>query len=485
MSMATRLSGIFGKGFPMDKPQAEALYDSGKNPTVGKLLELDQENKTLKAKIAALSTDSTNSSKPPSSDGPGVNKKSKKQGRRKRGGQIGHKGKKRVLLPASEMDHIQNIYPQTCEECGKTLTPHQSEEPSRPLRHQVFELPEIHPVKTEYRCHELACSCGHVNRAALPPEVAGSNFGPGVHAAVAYLASVHRGTRRGIADSMSAIFSLDISLGAICQILERVSLACAPETEHIRENIAGSVALNIDETGWKSAGSPRWLWVFVSSAAVFFRVASSRASRVLQSVLGESFSGVITSDDHSAYNKYHKSGVRQLCWAHLIRKLKGLKDGRASPDAYLFARHMLKEAGTLFSYWHAFKEAGCTREELWQATALIRGRMKCSCLRYSESSDTGVRTRAAGFLKNWDILFTFLRIEGIEPTNNAAERAIRPAVQWRKICFGNQSSDGERFTERILTVTRTCQIRQKNAFRFLTQLMTAFFRQEPLPSLIR
>ena len=284
---------------------------------------------------------------------------------------------------------------------------------------------------------------------------------------------------------MSAVFNLDISLGAICQILERVSLAIEPETEHIRENIAAAFALNIDETGWKSAGSSRWLWVFVSSVAVFFRVASSRASRVLQSVLGESFSGVITSDDHSAYNKYHKSGVRQLCWAHLIRKLKGLKDGRASPDAYLFARHMLKEAGTLFSYWHAFKEAGCTREELWQATALIRGRMKSCCLRYRESSDKGVGTQAAGFLKNWDILFTFLRVEGIEPTNNAAERAIRPAVQWRKICFGNQSYDGERFTERILTVTRTCQMQQRNAFRFLSHLMTAFFRQEPLPSIVR
>jgi transposase len=469
----------------MDKPEAEALYDSGKNPTVGKLLELDQENKTLKAKNAALSTDSINSSKPPSSDGPQVKKVKKRLSRRKRGGQKGHKGKKRDILPEGEMDHIVNIYPQTCEKCCKTLTPDESGEPSRPLRHQVFDLPEIHPIKTEYRCHELACSCGHVNRAALPPEVDESNFGPGVHAAVAYLASVHRGTRRGIAEIMRTVFNLDISLGAICQILDRVSLACAPETEHIRENIAESLALNIDETGWKSAGSPRWLWVFVSSVAVFFRVASSRASIVLQSVLGESFSGVITSDDHSAYSKYHKSGVRQLCWAHLIRKLKGLKDGRASPDAYLFARHMLKEAGTLFSYWHAFKEAGCTREELWQATTLIRGRMKCSCLRYRESSDKCVRTRAAGFLKNWDILFTFLRIEGIEPTNNAAERAIRPAVQWRKICFGNQSSDGERFTERILTVTRTCQMRQNNAFRFLTHLMTAFFRQEPLPSLIR
>jgi hypothetical protein len=469
----------------MDKPEAERLYDSGKEPTVGKLLELDEEIKGLKEKVAALCTNSTNSSKPPSSDSPQVKKEKKHLSCRKRGGQKGHKGKKRALLPEAEMDHIQNIYPQTCEECGKTLAPHQFEELSRPLRHQVFDLPEIHPIKTEYRCHELACSCGHVNRAALPPEVYESNFGPSVHAAVAYLASVHRGTRRGIAEIMRTVFNLDISLGAICQILDRVSLACAPETEHIRENIAESFALNIDETGWKSAGSPRWLWVFVSSVAVFFRVASSRASRVLQSVLGESFSGIITSDDHSAYGKYHKSGVRQLCWAHLIRKLKGLKDGRASPDAYLFARHMLKEAGTLFSYWHAFKEAGCTREELWQATALIRGRMKSSCLRHRQSSDKNVRTRAASFLKNWDILFTFLRAEGIEPTNNAAERAIRPAVQWRKICFGNQSCDGERFTERILTVTRTCQMRQRNPFQFLTHLMTAFFRQEPLPSLVR
>ena len=115
----------------------------------------------------------------------------------------------------------------------------------------------------------------------------------------------HRGTRRGIAEIMSTILNLDISLGAICRILERVSLACAPETEHIRENIAEAQSLNIDETGWKSAGNPRWLWVFVSSVAVFFRVASSRGSQVLQSVLGETFSGIITSDDHSAYNKYH------------------------------------------------------------------------------------------------------------------------------------------------------------------------------------
>lgn len=482
--MAIRLSGSFGKGSAMDKPEAERLYDSGKEPTVGKLLEFDQEVKILKEKIAALSADSTNSSKPPSSDGPRVKKEKKRPSHRKRGGQKGHKGKRRALLAEGEMDSIHNFYPQTCDQCGKVLSPHESGEPSRPWRHQVFDLPEIRPVKTEYRCHALSCSCGHVTRAELPPDVSRSNFGPGVHAVVAYLASVHRGTRRGMAEIMSTIFKLDLSLGAICQILERVSRACESETEHIKGTMAAAAALNIDETGWKSSGSSRWLWVFVSSVAVFFRVAASRASLVLHSVLGESFGGVITSDDHSAYNKYHKSGVRQLCWAHLIRKLKGIKDGRASPDAYLFAKHMLKEIGTLFSYWHAFKDTACTREELWQATALIRGRMKCSCLRYQNSTDQAVKTRAARFLKNWDILFTFLRVEGIEPTNNAAERAIRPAVQWRKISFGNQSPEGERFTERILTVTRTCQMQRRNPFQFLSQLMTAFFAQKPLPSLM-
>ncbi len=146
--MATRLSGSFGKGCAMDEPEAERLYDSWKDPTVGKLLELDQQNKTLKAKIAALSTDSTNSSKPPSSDGPRVKKEKKRLSRRKRGGKIGHKGKKRALLPEDEMDHILNIYPRTCEKCCKTLTPDESEEPSKPLRHQVFDLPEIIAVST-------------------------------------------------------------------------------------------------------------------------------------------------------------------------------------------------------------------------------------------------------------------------------------------------------------------------------------------------
>jgi len=348
----------------------------------------------------------------------------------------------------------------------------------------VFELPEIVPEKSEYRCHALTCTCGHTTRAPLPPEVAHSNFGPRVHAGIAYLSSVHRVTRRGVIEIMQTLCNLDISLGAACTILERVNMSLEPVTEKIKQKLKAEGAINIDETGWRSNGERRWLWTFVAGLVVFFQISSARGASVLKSILGESFEGVITSDDHSAYNAYHKNGIRQLCWAHLIRKFKGLKDSRSSPHAYLFAQNMLIEAGHMFSYWHAFREDLFSRRQLWEATTLIRARMKRYCMHYENDPDTSVRTRARRMLKQWDHLFTFMLYEGVEPTNNSAESALRPAVQWRKICFGNQSDSGERFTERILTVTRTCQKQDKNAFEFLASLMESSFKGETIPSLV-
>lgn len=469
----------------MDKRDAEALYDSGKEPTVAKLLELDKENELLKQKNAALGTDSTNSSKPPSSDGPQVKREKKPPGTRHPGGQEGHEGKARSLLPQEEMDHVHHIYPPTCEQCSAHLDQNKNQEGENILRHQWFELPLLKPEKIEYCCHELICTCGHTTRAALPPEVAKSNFGPRLHAGIAYLCSVHRGTRRGIVEIMKTFFDMDISLGATCSVTERVSKELVPVIQKAAEDLKQKdIPLNIDETGWKSKGDTRWLWSFVSPVAVFFHIASSRGSGVLKSVLGDTFAGVITSDDHSAYNAYHKNGIWQLCWAHIIRKLKGLKDSRSSPHADIFAQNMLTEADHLFTYWHAFREGYFPRKDLWEATALIRARMKRYCLLYQDDADRSVRTRARRMLKHWDHLFTFILYEGVEPTNNAAERALRPAVQWRKICFGNQSDAGERFTERILTVTRTCQKQNKNAFEFLCDLMTAAFKGERLPTLV-
>jgi transposase len=475
----------------MDRQEAERIYDAGKEAVITKLLEMDAQIQELsnlilklKKKIASLTQNSTNSSKPPSSDGPGVNRYPKKHpSGKKQGAQPGHKGVKRELLPAEEMDKIHDIYPDSCSHCQHPFSPEEKIPSSSPLRHQTFDLPVIVPIKEEYRCHTIRCQCGHQTSADLPPEVAQSNFGPRAHAAIGYLGTVHNASIRATTEIMETLFGLDISTGAVCRAAERVSEACVPVVNVIKRYTAQALYLNIDETGWKNKKERHYLWALVSPITVLFVIAASRGAKVLKEVLGEAFLGIIISDDHSAYRSYHKKGIRQLCWAHIIRKLKALKEGRGSPDAYLFAKNMLAEVGRIFSIRHAFPDSGCSRQQLWLATALIRGRMKNLCRRYINSEDKDVRTRAKRLLDNWEHLFTFLKVEGVEPTNNIAERALRPLVQKRKLCFGSQSEWGERFVERLFTVTRTCQLQGVNSFQFLADLMTATFKGQTLPSL--
>ncbi len=475
----------------MNDRDAELIYETGKDAVIKTLIEMDgkvraleEQVRILTEKITSLSKNSRNSSKPPSSDGPGVAKPKRKKSSRSPGGQKGHKGHKRELLPVEKMDHVYDHYPLVCEKCASPLDPKSCEEASAPVRYQTFELPEVKPIMDEHRCHELGCACGHKTRAQLPDEVVQSQFGPRVHGAVGYLSSVHKIGRRGIVEILNTLFGLNLCLGSVCNCIDRVSSELGSVAEQVRQALPESVHLNIDETGWKCKGDRRYLWVFVSPLVVYFCIAASRGAKVLRSVLGDSFRGVITSDDHSAYNAYHKEGIRQLCWAHIIRKFIALKESRSSPDAFLFSRNMLKEVGHIFACWHAFKDGIISRKQLLDATTLMRARMKHYCSKYRSSQDVQVRTRAKRTLDNWHFLFTFLTHEGVEPTNNAGERAIRPAVQWRKLCFGNQSEEGERFTERVLTVVRTCQLQGRNPFHFLSTLMEAAFTATPRPSLI-
>jgi hypothetical protein len=469
----------------MNREEAERIYDSGRETVIDKLLSFAAHIRKLEQSIAALTRNSSNSSRPPSSDPPGIKKTKKKaKSNRKQGGQPGHKGKNRKLLPVEEMDKIHDIYPERCEHCRSPLSATLINPFAKPVRHQVFELPVIVPLKEEYRCHSLLCQCGHSTAALLPEHVGHSNFGPRTHAAIAYLASVHRVTRRGIAEIMHTLFGIAISTGTVCNAAERVSNACLPVVGAIKQYVASALTLNIDETGWKDQGKRRYLWTFVAPEAVLFQVSPSRGAKVLRDVLGDTFAGIITSDDHSAYASYHKNGLRQLCWAHIIRKLKALKDDRSSPHAYCFARHMLKDIGAIFSQWHAFQESDSSREKLLRNTLPMRERMRDFCIIFRYSSDPRVQTRTQRLLDNWRHLFTFLEYEGVQPTNNAAERAIRPAVQWRKICFGSQSETGVQFIGRLLTVVRTCQLHGINAFEFLTKLVKAFFSaKQHLPAL--
>jgi transposase len=439
----------------------------------------------LERKIALLTRDSSNSSKPPSSDGPFAKPKARrpmKSKKRKRGGQPGHKGKKRDLIPASEVDLVEEILPAVCEHCHKPLAAPENSDEGKYLRYQVVDIPEAKPHVTEYRLRCIRCECGAETWAELPGN-ARSGFGPRLTAFAAYMTAVHRITRRGVMDIFKTIFGIDISLGSVCNLHEEVSHALTPSYEEIKKALPQQRVVNVDETGWRSMGRAIWLWIFVAPSLAFFTLFPSRRAEALKGVLGDIFGGILCSDRFSVYGSYHK-GLRQVCWAHIIREIKGIRHACRSPDAVKFSRWMLLEVGRTFALFNAFRSERLDRKTLVLKSLPLRARMSNCLQMYEVSGDPDVARMARGLLNHWNCLFTFLDHDGVEPTNNVAEQGIRPAVQWRKICFGNQSHDGELLTARLLTVTRTCVLQAKSPFPYLVAALNAYRSGLVHPSLV-
>ena len=441
----------------------------------------------LERKIALLTRDSSNSSKPPSSDGPAAKPRARppiKSKKRNPGGQPGQKGSNRDLIPTEEVDQVVAVVPQTCDHCGAALTPALGlDEPTgKYWRHQVVDIPHLKPEVVEYHRLCLRCSCGAENWGKIP-QTARSGFGPRLTAFLAHLTGRHRVTRRGCQEIAKTIFGIDICLGSVCKLHQEVSESLAPAHEKARQALPKQPVLNIDETGWKTQGKGRWLWVFATPLVAFFHVAASRGAKVLKEILGDEYKGILCSDMYSAYKAFH-SGVRQFCWAHIIRGIKGIKHACRSPDAVKFSKWMLSETGRMFALWHAFKDGHLDRITLVRKSVPIRSRMSKCLQQYCTCSDPDVQKTAKSLLRHWNGLFTFLEYEGVEPTNNSAERGERPAVQWRKICFGNQSDDGELLTARLLTAERSCILQGKNPFQFLLDSVVAYRSGLPGPALV-
>jgi len=472
----------------VDRRAAEKLYDSGKEPTVVKLLKYDEQNEKLKRKIAQLEKNSTDSSKPPSSDNPkdknqqpktnnGNNKK------RKPGGQPGHKGSMRELIPVEEADDVLHYYPEKCENCGKALPQDKTaNEVGKPFRWQVAEIEPIKPIITEHQGHTTLCECGCQTSASLPAEVLTSNFGPRLTSIIAYLAAVLHVSRRGTREFCETLLNINIALGSVQNLLEGTSDALEPIDKKLKDALPKEPVLNSDETGWRD----RWLWIFVASTFIYFQAAKSRSSKVLVDVLGNVYQGILCVDRWGAYTKYHK-GLFQICWAHLKRDFLGiLKIGEAaqSEDAIVFAQTMEKLRKKIMAVWYLFKEGHISRSELIKKTKSARNAIRRCLKQYMHSEEKCVQTLAKKLFKRRDDLFTFIFYEGVEPTNNIAERGIRPAVQWRKICFGNRSDNGATLTSRLLTVTRTCWLQKRNPLEFLVDTVTAHRSGQTAPSLI-
>jgi transposase len=445
----------------------------------------------LERQLALKQQNCTTTSKPPSSDGLAGQPRTRGRrvkSRRKAGGQPGHPGHHRPLVPVERVDAIVDLVPEHCRHCARRL--HAGHGVGDPRRHQVTELPPIAAYITEYRCHRRPCrACGTTTLAPLPDEHV-RHFGPQLTALIAYLTVVCRMPRLVVQRFLEGALQIPISLGSTQQAWEDTSAAVAAPYAELEAALRQEAVLNVDETGHRTNGDKRWLWTFVAHTFVVYRIAASRGADVLTTVLGDTFAGILGSDRLPTYLTY-LVGQRQFCWAHITRNLLSALDLATTPAARRFCCEALALDRRLFRLWHRFRGdpgtrgSPLTRADLIAKVLPIEKRLFALGERHLDAANADVRNLARAFFLHHRHFFTFVHEDGVAPTNNAAERALRTAVQWRKIMFGTRSEQGERAVERLLTIVRTCQLQEFNPLVYLTTAITAHRRQETVPSLLR
>jgi transposase len=440
------------------------------------IFELRQQVQDLKAR---LDQNSTNSSRPPSTDPIGVKRKPPEPpSKRRRGGQNGHTRRMRALVPPERVASVTDCKPAQCRRCGHPL----SGEDAEPRRHQVAELPPIQPEIHEYRLHRLCCPhCQTVSGGALPEGVPRTAFGPRLHATLSVLTGAYRLSKRQVSQLCSDLLGLTISLGMIAK-LERIT---ADVLEHpvaeLAEQVKIAEAANIDETGWREGGRKAWLWVVVTAVGVVFRVARSRAGAVARGLLGEQPRPIVISDRFPGY-EWIELKSRQICWAHLRRDMQAMID--RDGDGAEVGRQLLWQSGKLFESWHKARDGTIRRSTFLQTVAWLRPMVRSTLDRGAACVCPKTATTCAELLRLWDCLWTFTRVEGVEPTNNAAERALRHAVIWRRISGGTDSEVGSRFVERMLSVMATCRQQGHGVLDYLTRCHQARLDRRQPPSLL-
>jgi transposase len=428
---------------------------------------------------ARFNQNSTNSSKPPSSDPIGVKRRPPDPpSKKRRGGQKGHPRRLRALVPPERVASFTDCKPTECRRCGQAL----GGEDAEPRRHQVAELPPVEPVVHEYRLHRLCCPhCNAITRGVLPAGVSNSAFGPRLHAALSVLTGVYRLSKRQVSQLCSDLLGLTISLGMVAK-LERITADVLERpVAELADQVKTAGAANIDETGWRESGRKAWLWVVVTAVGVVFRVARSRAGAVARDLLGEEPKTIVISDRFPGYEWIsHKS--RQVCWAHLRRDFQAMIDRDAEGSEV--GRRLLWQSNKLFEAWHKARDGVIQRSTFLQTVAWLRPMVRSSLESGAKCACPKTATTCAELLRLWDCLWTFTRVEGVEPTNNAAERALRHAVIWRRISGGTDSEAGSRFVERMLTVVATRRQRGHGVLDFLTSCLQARLEGTASPSLL-
>jgi transposase len=472
----------------VERAEAEAIYDAGREVVVEVLLRMDRQIGQLTARVDRLERElrknSRNSSQPPSSDRPGGGAAGRRKGRspRQPGAQPGHEGKGRDLLPTWAVDEVVEHWPAGCP-CGHVFCEAERVALREPARHQVEELPRITTVVTEHRCQRVRCpDCGTERTGELPAAVASSAFGSRLQAAVATLAVRNRISRRDTVELFCELFGARISVGSVDQILTRAADALEGPHEDLVHAMRRAGRLNMDETGWRLKGQRRTLWGAFTERIAVYRIARDRHEERARELLGNS-SAIVTSDRWWAYNHLPLSR-RQICWSHLQRDFTAHAEAGGGAEQEL-GEHGVRICDEVFWAWEVYQHTG-ERKELKRRIRQLRRELKPILRQYSGKAPRYKRSRglARNLLKVWPALWTFAERRGVQPTNNHAERALRGAVIYRKLSLGSQSEAGERRIERLLSASTTCRLQHRSLFEYLSELLTANTRADPLPSLV-
>ncbi len=431
-----------------------------------------------------LDKNSHNSSMPPSRDSSEqkakTNAKRRRRGKRRRpGGQKGHVGHNRPLVPPERVNRFVQHVPKECRGCGRDL---RDVRPDRePLHHQIAEIPEIRPHVTDHVRHRVTCpDCRTTTTAKLPATVPQSRFGVRLRALLLLLAGRYRISRRETKEVCQDVFGLSVSVGSIANVLERASCAIETPCVEVERTVKTAAVAHLDETGWREKANPLHLWIVVTALVVLFRI-GRRTKKVAQDLLGKNFTGIAVTDRYGAY-RWIDDERHQACWNHVRLDFAALSE--RGGEAKRIGEAGKKLSGSLFKVWHAYKAGVIDWETMQRRMTRVEVRTGQLLQEGCASSDPAAASLCRSLSRVEPSLFVFARVPGVEPTNNVSERGIRPAVQWRKTCYGTQSRGGSRFVERILTVVGTCRLQNRPLLAYLRDALRAADAGREVPSLL-
>lgn len=418
--------------------------------------QLQDLQERVTALEARLQQDSTTSHRPPSSDNPYKKRRQRPTPTtpRKAGGKPGHAGHCQALLPPTA---VHELYPERCA-CGHTAfamtTPYHT--------HQVLELPPIAMEITHWVLHQGCClGCGAWSKAQLPLEHA-TGYGPRFSALIGELAGTYGNGRRMVQTFCASVLRVPLSLGAIQKVLDRVTQAIAPHYEMIARYARRAPVNYIDETAWFLTNTLHWLWVMASDTVAFYMIHPRRSKEAFAALIDD-WEGLLVSDGYGVYQNWVQA--RQTCLAHLIRTARGLA-ARPQPDLAACGAWALAELQRLCHMATAPPTGGAWRAWYARLCKLIE--------QYHDCTDDAGRF-ARRLLREMDSLWVFLAQQGVEPTNNRAERALRFGVLWRKRSQGTASDKGNRWVERILSLKETCRLQARSTYTVLVEAVSSLF----------